>query len=298
MRRRRVIIALAACVLVGVGVVAFWPGEKEPEYNGKKLSEWLETSRYMSPSPGADAVRKMGTNAVPWLVRWLNYNAPEWKAKFTRARFFDYLPSPLSRLITRRERRSFEAYEGFRILRETAHPAIPELVKMIDNYPGESSRFAILSLGEIGGDAVMPLFQVATNKANAIRLREWAFEALSYGKFPKVETDDEHMSPLIPILVPCLFEPGLEQPTMRFIGRLGMTPDVALYISTNAVASPSPEVRVWAINWGARIATNTAQLIPELKKCLQDSDTKVRQEATNALEKIAPEVLTNEVNGF
>jgi hypothetical protein len=35
-----------------------------------------------------------------------------------------------------------------------------------------------------------------------------------------------------------------------------------------------------------------------LKKCLQDSDMKVRQEATNAFMRIAPEVLTNEVRDF
>jgi len=177
-------------------------------------------------------------------------------------------------------------------------PQSPELTTIIGNYPADSSRRAIISLGQVGGDAGMPLLEVATNKANALQLRQWAFDALAYGKFPKFETDEEHMSPLFPILIPCLHENGLEQPTMRLVMHLGMTPDVALYISTNAITSPSAEVRVLAIHWGARIATNTTQLLPGLKKCLQDSDMNVRQEATNALQKIAPEVLTNGVKDF
>ena len=45
------------CVLVGIGVVAFWPGEREPEYNGKKLSEWLDIatkSGLLSPALSSD----------------------------------------------------------------------------------------------------------------------------------------------------------------------------------------------------------------------------------------------------
>jgi len=294
-RRRKVLIVLAVCVLVGIGVATFWPGEREPEYNGKKLSEWLELCQAPDPSTPQDAVRNIGTNALPWLVRWLNHDTPAWKNKLRKFKFFDRAPQRLQMMIWARERRSWHASEGFRILRGIGHPAIPELTRIIDNYPADSSRHAIYSLGQVGGDAVWPLLEVATNKANAVQLRQCAFDALATGKFPKVETDEEHMSPLFPILIPYLHEKGLEQPTMRLIGHLVLTPDVALYVSTNAVTSPSAEVRVSAIQWGAKIATNTAQLILELKKCLQDSDMNVRQEATNALQKIAPEVLTTGV---
>jgi len=53
---KRIFITLAACVLVGIGVVAFLPGEKEPEYNGKKLSEWIwayEISSFSSRITGS-----------------------------------------------------------------------------------------------------------------------------------------------------------------------------------------------------------------------------------------------------
>lgn len=300
-RRKRVIIVFLVCVLVGIGVIAFWPEEREPQYNGKKLSEWLELSRSVDRSDRSsaeDAVRKIGTNALPWLVKWLNYDTPAWKNMLGNFWPFNRAPRRVQKMIWARENRSWHASRGFGILRGRGSPAIPDLARMITNYPGQSSWLAIDSLGQIGGDAIWPLFQVATNKANAIQLRQFAFGALATGRFPKVETDEEHMSPLFPLLIPCLHENGLEEPTMRLIGRLSLTPDVALYISTNAITSPSAEVRVQAIHWGAKIATNTAPLIPEFKKCLQDSDMKVRQEATNAFKKIAPEMLTNRVKEF
>src|SRR4051812_26853176 len=41
MRRRRVLI-IAACIFVAaVLTVVLWPREREPKYQGKKLSEWI-----------------------------------------------------------------------------------------------------------------------------------------------------------------------------------------------------------------------------------------------------------------
>jgi hypothetical protein len=44
-RRRRIVVVALAVLLVAIGIVAFWPEPKEPEYNGKSLSEWLWIAR-------------------------------------------------------------------------------------------------------------------------------------------------------------------------------------------------------------------------------------------------------------
>jgi len=46
--KRRRIVVLVLSVIAGVAVVAFWPGLKEPEYQGKKLSEWLDRQAVIS----------------------------------------------------------------------------------------------------------------------------------------------------------------------------------------------------------------------------------------------------------
>jgi len=62
-----VLVVLGACVAV-VAVVAFWPEQKEPEYQGKKLSEWLavytglpqETERESAGQTGSARDRHKG----------------------------------------------------------------------------------------------------------------------------------------------------------------------------------------------------------------------------------------------
>ena len=65
-------------VLVGISVIALWPEEREPEYSGKRLSEWLEpTLNYPAANeniraqmePAEAAVRHIGTNALPYILR-------------------------------------------------------------------------------------------------------------------------------------------------------------------------------------------------------------------------------------
>ena len=95
MKRRRVLIALALVFVATVFAVVLWPGEREPEYQGKKLSQWISyvpptnmlaawirvVGRPGTPAEEMDAVRHMGTNAVRCLVRWVAYEPAKWRLK-------------------------------------------------------------------------------------------------------------------------------------------------------------------------------------------------------------------------
>src|SRR5262245_49863965 len=87
MKRRRILLTLAVVFIAGIAAVVLWPGEREPEYQGKKLSEWLR--QYVKASPGsaqeseaAAAVLKIGTNGIPLYVKWIDCDVPMWKLKF------------------------------------------------------------------------------------------------------------------------------------------------------------------------------------------------------------------------
>jgi hypothetical protein len=65
MKRRCVIVTILNVCLLGVVAMNVWPWE--PVYQGRKLSKWLEHSG----EEADNAVRHIGTNALPYLVRWI-----------------------------------------------------------------------------------------------------------------------------------------------------------------------------------------------------------------------------------
>ena len=113
-KKKRWIVGFVALFVVVLIAVAVWPGPKEPEYQGKKLSEWLAiydgtNTTVVAKDQAAEAVRQIGTNAVPWLIK---YERPVY-----RQELWAYSDSYN---ISDREIRANQTVEGFKILGETA----------------------------------------------------------------------------------------------------------------------------------------------------------------------------------
>ena len=79
-------------VLIGFGVLAAALAvclrSPEPEYRGRRLSQWVEgynwssdVARYTTKER-QEAMRQMGTNAIPYLLKWIRYETPHWKIKW------------------------------------------------------------------------------------------------------------------------------------------------------------------------------------------------------------------------
>jgi hypothetical protein len=182
-RRSRILIILAVvCVLAGIGVVALWPREREPEYNGKKLSEWLEISasrKYNDRWPQAeDAVRHIGTNALPWLSKWMSYESPKWKDQMARWKVWNILPRQLYRLVYNADFQTIWAAEGFRILAPTSEQVSDELARLANRWPKPSSTRAFVTALNLGPAGLPILFNVATNRTGPVPLRCAALERI------------------------------------------------------------------------------------------------------------------------
>ena len=67
-RKWRVLMLVAVLGVVGVGVY-FALREREPEYAGKPVSYWFRLIYGPAGLPTADIMRKLGTNALPYLVK-------------------------------------------------------------------------------------------------------------------------------------------------------------------------------------------------------------------------------------
>ena len=88
------------------------------------------------------AIREIGTNALPYLLKWIRYDMPSWKM-----RFYETVNPALSTLNSEwglydeRQRRFVQAPLAFEVLGAQAKPAIPELIRMLNGpkaiqYPG------------------------------------------------------------------------------------------------------------------------------------------------------------------
>src|SRR3954469_4010547 len=99
MKTRRIVLVLLAAGVIGL-CAFLWP-EPEPRYQGRKLSQWLllrdsappftrpnglnarlasfksfPAVSYGSSAETEDAIRHIGTNALPYLVKWIQYETP------------------------------------------------------------------------------------------------------------------------------------------------------------------------------------------------------------------------------
>ena len=137
---------LAGCGLAIAVAFAVWPREREPEYQGKKLSDWLMLYSEQFHIDGYDdtpelrqssnAVRQIGSNAIPYLLKWIEYERPTWRDKLfaaaTKVQFFRRR-AMVEMLLGQGEYRADLARIGFEILGPEASPVVPKLVTLMND---------------------------------------------------------------------------------------------------------------------------------------------------------------------
>jgi hypothetical protein len=128
------------------------PRANQPVYNGRTLERWLDVGAHSGnrrvwgprndgrgPTPeqlneAAQAVRAIGTNAIPTLLQWISYK-PSGPKRFTRGLLaLLHMPPQASYILTggyKPESRSDLAALGFALLSTNALPAHEELSKMV-----------------------------------------------------------------------------------------------------------------------------------------------------------------------
>jgi len=157
-------------VVVLVGVIVVIVPEREPEYGGKRLSEWVEGVLGASTEgrkQNYEAIGNIGTNALPYLVKWVGYDMSPWKRKFYSS------PSPAVKRLRafwhyfdkRHDSLQLGAMKALLHLGPKAEGVIPRLSRLANGAkPANSRTFAILILGEIGKPGLQDLAGVLTNQ--------------------------------------------------------------------------------------------------------------------------------------
>jgi hypothetical protein len=312
-RATKVIIVLASFVLLLIGVIASLPGDREPAYNGKTLSEWLlYRPAYGVPSPATsnafelqiEAIREIGEPAVPWLLKWARYQTPAWRWKLER--FFGK-----DRRIERRD----AVWFAFKVLGPKAAAAIPELTRMI-NKPGGPEFYGkpLNALSHMGDRGFPPVLAVLENPRHLAR-------STAVGIIGDTAEWGTNRLRAVPALVSCLRSDNyfLADLSESALGKIAKDPaltlpalakslsnpattnidDTIAGLTTLIVSQKNPEhLRIASTMALGIIGKPAHDAIPALVRTLNDDDQLVQSAATNALLKIAPGILTNGVKDF
>jgi len=284
------LVAVAALVLAFTG--------KEPRYHGRELSQWLEGYGADFDTPERhrrteEAVLHIGTNGLPLLVRWLSYEEPVpisklWQTVARLPIIGDHL-NWLSGV--HKQNLAGRAALAFATLGRTAESAIPDLTKILNQTSGGDSRArAAFALGNIGPRGLPPLLFVLTNqqapKAQATAFAAWSISYLG-----------TNARPAVPYLVTLLRDasPAIVRASIYSLGELNLEPDTVLPALQPFLGHPTKWLNSEAALALSKFGTQAVAAVPALRTNLQDSSDIVRCAATNALLKIAPEVLTNKI---
>jgi HEAT repeat protein len=168
---------LIALALVAIGIVLWLLLERtpaEPVYQGKELHTWLNDlitgpilqGDYAGPThdAAADAIRHMGTNALPALLADLHTKDSGFKQELIEKLQKHPFLKPY---IHEADERRGKAAEAFRVLGPLAKPAIPELVLILKDP--ETSEESAFCLAFIGADGIPLLVQALTNSDPQVR---------------------------------------------------------------------------------------------------------------------------------
>jgi hypothetical protein len=156
--------------IVGTGcLTGSHPKSNEPSYQGKSLSQWL--ADFNNPSPkcqalAADAIRHIGSQAVPFLVDRLSeaklkeskLKNKKWQEKQKNAVYS--VPPPPSPWL--------EAMAGLDALGPEAADALPTLQKLLQKDPPDLQ--ALYVAARIGSAGMLLLTESLTNEVKAVRI--------------------------------------------------------------------------------------------------------------------------------
>ncbi len=180
--RKQVYIALAVLLVILAGVIAWQVlREREPVYQGKSLSAWVKG---YTPDPKDyrplveqpqwkqtdAALRALGTNAIPSLLRMLRATDAPWKVKLVRLaskqRFIKTSRASAGEL-------NMWASMAFESLQGSASNSVPELIQIYEEHRSECSQNAVVnalrSIGPAAARAVPCLLGAAASSDLAIR---------------------------------------------------------------------------------------------------------------------------------
>lgn len=150
MKKRLLVRIGVAIVLVAIGI--FWPrwfGD-EPSHKGKPIHDWVEMAVEHNIKEDRAEIKKMGPLAVPYLIEKLKTRDTWFRKAQTTLR--GYVPRFLRLRMLERDALTvrFQAAEMLAAVGPAAEPAVPQLIRLVQEKPRNGDGSAVSALGVIG----------------------------------------------------------------------------------------------------------------------------------------------------
>ncbi len=303
MKKRQKWPLILGCVVAVFALALLLTGYREPSYQGRKLSQWMnafynslggdpETPEYLE---AAAAVRHMGTNALPHLLKWISSQPSRSKTREKLAAWMHKLPE---RVIPQfghdwicedaRRVRIGRATVAFQILGTNAAPALPQLFRLA-NDPTDEERAIQATRATYGmGPEVIPALLRTIQNTNSLGRNR-------YAAMIGITGHGTNALPAVPILIHYLDapEPLICCGAAEMLGRLQLEPATCVPALIRFAAKTNAGAQASGVKALGQFGTNAQPAVPVLHAALADKNEYIQRLATEALLKIAPEVLTN-----
>lgn len=254
--RKRVWVALAVCLVAVAGVICWQIARlRQPVYQGKTLLEWLwlhaGTPAFSDEDRAAhqaavNAVRHIGTNGLPTLLAWAGMKDSPFKKKVLKL-MGEEARSKLG-VCTANDYRAAASY-AFGMLQSMAKPAVPDLVKLLQDPEPDVRSGAASCLGRIG---------------------------------PAAEE-------AVPALVKSLDDPEAQNNAFAALRCMGAKSDVVLPVLISYLSYTNLGQQGWALAHLPELGPDAKAAVPKMVELLNSPDEYLRRGATNFLPKIDPE---------
>lgn len=182
MRGRRVQLVIAILALSLVGALAWQTLHfGEPRYQGKRLSAWLadlDLQSANSPEKALQAVRAIGTNGFPVLLRMVSARDSFWKRQLLA---INERQSVMTMRLSRAGVCRHRAVQGYGALGAAAKGAVASLINVLESEKSTEVRMDLVAaLAAIGPEArpAVPVLLKMVNDPNP-QLRKRVLFALA-----------------------------------------------------------------------------------------------------------------------
>jgi hypothetical protein len=264
--------------IAAVSLIASLRQPREPEYDGVPLSDYLRSLTYSQvrlERSARDAIRAMGSNAVPHLIKILDARESRFKTRFnelagrysfTRFRF------------TLMDAQQVQAAMACQELGPAAAAAIPSLARLVDDP--QLGSWAVAALAEVSPQT----FPLLTNAMNS----RWpATRFAAVGQLRLARPRERAIPPLLVAL-------GSQESNMRGIaaeslGALGLHSSKVVTALTACLDDPDTNVRVIAarsLGWCGSAAAGSVPKLLELYRSREGMPD--QQSIAEALASIEP----------